>query len=183
MNIPDNFSLESQRLRLRGPQEADIPHIFSASRYEGFTDGMGWEPPEDQSEMLAPFHRAVDAWKAGRGYAFSIDKKDDQQFVGRISIRKTDEAQVWNIGFWTHPEHQGQGYMTEAVRQILDFGFSSLEAIRITAEHALWNKASERVLQKNGFLFVSYIEQGLFKRGKWEPEHRLAIEKKDWQVK
>ena len=61
------------------------------------------------------------------------------------------EEQVWNVGFWTHPDSQSQGIMTEVLSGILKFGFEDLSAVRIEACHVIWNKASEKVLKKNGF--------------------------------
>ncbi|MCB0629542.1 MAG: GNAT family N-acetyltransferase [Saprospiraceae bacterium] len=178
--FPTSFTLETGRLRLRLPSESDIPKVFSATRYQGFNDGMLWDPPEHPNEIAASLKRNLRAWENGEAFGFSIDEKMTAQFVGRISIRPTDQPGRWNIGFWTHPEHQGHGYMTEAVGAVLEFGFSQLEAREIEACHALWNKASERVLQKNGFQFDRYIEQGFQKKGEWVAENLLVIDKAHW---
>lgn len=180
MTIPKSFIIESPNLNLRIPSEADIPTIYSATRYEGFNDGMLWEPPKNMEvlkERLAINHRA---WEEGVAFSFSIDLKASNEFVGRISIRKTQVEDVWNIGFWTHPEHQGKGVMTEAVAAVLDFGFTTLSAIQIEAAHAVWNKASERVLQKNGMKFVRHIDKAFMKKGKWIAENLLAINRAGW---
>lgn len=88
---------------------------------------------------------------------------------------------IWNIGFWTHPESQRQGIMTESVHAILRFGFEELLATRIEACHAIWNKASEKVLERNGMKFVRYIPQGFKKKGQWIDENLLAINKEEWE--
>lgn len=181
MPLATTFTLETERLRLRIPSKADIPHIFAASRVKGFNDGMGWEPPETIEEMNAPLERSLESWKNGNGFSFTIGEKSTGDFLGRISIRKTKEKAIWNIGFFTHPTHQGKGIMSEAVAAILSFGFTKLKASRIEADYALWNKASEKVLQKNGLQFVEFIEKGLFKKGKWVAENKVAIDKMDWQ--
>ena len=177
-----SFSIETTNLRLRIPSEADIPYIFSATRYKGFNDGMAWEAPKSATELFAPLQRNLEKWKVGNSIAFTIEQKDTRDFLGRISIRKTKEKNVWNIGFFTHPKHQGKGIMTEAVKEILHFGFTTLKAIRIEAEYAHWNKASEKVLHNNGFQFIRFIEKGLLKNGEWVAENAVAIEYKDWKV-
>lgn len=182
MNLPLSFTIETVNLKLRIPSKADIPSIFAATRKEGFNDGMAWEAPADESELIAPLHSTLKKWKEGNGIAFTIEHKESGAFLGRISIRKTKAATVWNIGFFTHPTHQGKGVMTEAVAAILRFGFTKLAAIRIEAEYAIWNKASEKVLQKNGMTFVKYIEKGLLKKGKWVAENRVAIDDEKWLV-
>jgi len=175
--IPLESTIDTARLRLQRPTQEDIPHVFSATRYPNFNDGMPWEPPVSLDELQAPLERSRLAWESGKGYAFTLKRKEDAAFIGRISIRKTDEVDIWNIGFWTHPSQQKQGYMTEAVAAILDFGFQQLGAIRIEAEYATWNKASEAVLLRNGLTFVKFIEQGFQKNDEWVPENRYAIDR------
>ena len=69
--------------------------------------------------------------------------------------------------------------MSEALKAIIDFGFIRLEADEIEACHALWNKASEKVLQRNGMTFLEYIEKGFQKNGAWVPENLLEIRRAD----
>lgn len=115
----------------------------------------------------------------GKGTA-TIESIENAEFLGRITIRKTDELGVWDIGFWMHPEHQGNGYMSEAVQLIIDFGFTQLKANTIQACYALWNKASESVLHSNGFEFVKYLPEGFFKNGKWVEENLVELPAKKW---
>lgn len=179
MKITPDFILTTNRLLLRQPTAADIPHVFSASRFPGFTDGMLWEPPEQLEELLAPLQNNIKDWEKGKGYTFTIETPEDSTFLGRISIRITNEPNRWNVGFWTHPEQQGTGVMTEALGAVLDFGFQQLQAQVIEACHATWNKASEKVLLRNGMQFVRYIEKGYQKKGVWVPEHLLEIRAED----
>jgi ribosomal-protein-alanine N-acetyltransferase len=179
--IPKSHTIETARLQLRFPSLDDIPVIFSATRYKGFNDGMLWEPPEKPEDLIAPHEGNIKDWENGEGYHFSILKKSDKALVGRISIRKETEANTWNIGFWTHPEHQKQGYMSEAAKAIIRLGFEDLGAEKINACHALWNKASERVLKKTGMKFLKYLEKGFIKNGVWMEENVLEIKKEDWK--
>ncbi|MEM7658420.1 MAG: GNAT family protein [Bacteroidota bacterium] len=178
--FPFSLILSTPRFHLRIPSESDFPRIFSATRHPGFNDGMLWEPPESMAELEAPLRRSHAAWEAGRKYDFSIVPTGEDVLLGRISIRKMEGPGVWDIGFWTHPEAQGQGVMSECVAEVLRFGFEQLAATRIEACHAVWNKASERVLHKNGFQFVRHLPQGFQKRGEWVEENELAIERADW---
>jgi ribosomal-protein-alanine N-acetyltransferase len=180
--IAPDYQLKSPVICLRQPSEADVPHVFSATRFPGFNDGMLWEPPEHRDEILAVLPRTLKAWAEGRGFAFSIYAIEDDAFLGRISIRAIPDSLVWNVGFWTHPLQQGKGIMTQALALILEFGFQTLKAQRIEAEYATWNIASERVLQKNGFHFIKHIPQGFQKDGKWVAENAMALLLADWML-
>lgn len=180
MQVPLSTTLVSERLILRAPSFKDIPHIFEASHVPGFTDGMPWEASAQETEYIAPMERALAAWKTGRGYSFTITHKSDGAFLGRISIRETELDLVWNIGFWTHPKHQGQGFMTEAIGLILTFGFTKFQAESIEADYATWNLASEKVLHKSGFKFVRHIPEGFQKHGHWVEENSVRIMRNEW---
>jgi [ribosomal protein S5]-alanine N-acetyltransferase len=62
----------------------------------------------------------------------------------------------------------------------LEFGFKQLGATRIEASHALWNIASQRVLEKIGMKFIEYIPQGFQKQGQWIEENKMGITKEEW---
>ena len=178
--IPTSHQLKTPRFLLRIPNETDIPFVFSATRFEGFNDGMVWSPPEKIEDLHQPLHNSIKAWEIGIEYSFTIVEKEADKPVGKISIRKTDQENRWNVGFWTHPESQKQGVMTEALKGILDFGFEELSATEIEACHALWNKASEKVLLRNGMIFERYLEQGFKKNGEWVEENLLVIDREKW---
>jgi [ribosomal protein S5]-alanine N-acetyltransferase len=181
MIIPKSHIIETNRLLLKIASLDDIPFVYSATHYKGFNDGMLWDKPESPEELIKPHEDLIKAWEEDLSYSFSIIKKSDQLLTGRISIRKTSEGNTWNIGFWTHPQHQNQGYMSEATSAIIKFGFSTLGAEKIIACHALWNKASEKVLKKNGMVFLEYLEKGFQKNGEWVEENLLEIKKADWK--
>ena len=182
MKFPKTYILETSRCRLRFISKEDIPYIFSASRYKGFTDGMLWEPPEKEEELIELYESNVKAWEADRAYCFTIENSNTEEFLGRVSIRK-EEENTWNLSFWTHPEHQGLGYMTEAVEEIVEFGFNKLDAFKIVACHAVWNVGSERVLKKTGMTFIRHIPEGYKKKGEWVEENLLGLSFDSWKKK
>lgn len=177
--ISKSYQIETEHFYLRIPNQEDIPLVLSATQFEGFNDGMQWEAPEDQTELVNALDRNIKAWENGHGFSFTIVRKGTTNLLGRISIRQTEKEDNWNIGFWTHPEVQRNGIMTEVLAAVLKFGFEELSAIRIEAYHAKWNIASEKVLKKNGMRFVRYIEKGFQKKGQWIEEHLLAIDKEN----
>ena len=179
--LPLTYTIETPRCRLRAPAAADLPHIFEATRYPGFNEGMLWDPPDTPDELHEPFRRSLAAWQAAEAFSFSIDLRASGTFVGRISIRPTDEPHRWNIGFWLHPQHQGNGYMREAAAAILRFGFEMLGAEAIEACYATWNTPSERVLKAIGMTFETHLPHGFKKRGAWVAEHLMAISRQSWQ--
>jgi [ribosomal protein S5]-alanine N-acetyltransferase len=178
--IPLDFTINTPRCRLRCPSAADIPDIFLATRFAGFNDGMQWEPPDSIDELDEPFRDNLADWAVGTTYCFTIADPTTDRLIGRIGIRKTKQANIWNLGFWTHPKYQSQGYMTEAAIAVIKFGFEDLGAARIEASYALWNKASQRTLEKVGLRIVRYIPHAFQKKGRWIEANKMEITKQEW---
>ena len=158
------------RCRLRCPDESDIPHIWSASQTPNFNDGLRWEPPSNIAEMKGPFRRALQSWASGSEYSWTIESRENHDFIGWISIRRESEDGEWSIGFWVHPTQQGQGFATECASSVLEFGFSRLRAKVITSAHATWNTASGRVLRRIGMKYVRTNPRAFKKNQQWVEE-------------
>lgn len=163
-------------------QKEDIPFIFSASRYQGFNDGLLWDAPEDEAELINTYKdKVVMAWQERHSYSFAICNKSNNELLGSINIKR-DIDNIWTIGFWLHPKQQGKGYMTESVKGILELGFTILGASRIDGYYAIWNTKSQRVLERVGMQFLEYIPQGFIKKGQWVEQNRLGITKQQWSA-
>jgi [ribosomal protein S5]-alanine N-acetyltransferase len=180
--VPQDFTITTARCLLRYPSVADIEHIFAATRFVGFNDGMLWEPPASLADLEQPLQNNFKGWAAGLNFTFTITDRATQDFLGRVSIRRMAATDImWNIGFFTHPQYQGQGYMTEAVQAIVRFGFETLDADRIEAAHATWNIGSQKVLEKAGLKFVKSRLQGFQKKGQWVADNIMSITQADWK--
>jgi len=173
--------LQTNRLFLRKRTLDDNAFIFEATRYEGFNEGMPWNAPETIKEMEDRYYKSLTDWINGTSFTFTIVEINQNHRVGMISIRKSENANVWNIGYWTHPKKQNMGYMSEAIIEVLNFGFTRLNAISIEAQYALWNIQSEKILIKSGMKKVEYIEKGFIKNDKWIEENRMEITNEEWK--
>lgn len=178
--ISRDLTIDTARCRLRCPSVDDIQHILSATTFAGFNDGMQWEPPETIDELDRALRESLIAWDEGKIFTFTIADPVLDRLLGRIGICKTDRLNLWNLSFWTHPEHQGKGYMTESVLAILEFGFSQLDATQIQASYALWNKSSQRVLEKVGMKSIAYIPHAFQKKGRWVEANKTSITQQQW---
>src|SRR5262245_16864992 len=138
------LTLDTPRCTLRIVSEDDVSLVWSVSRFPGFTDGMLWNPPVDQQELIEVNRRNLEAWRAGRAFTFTVVLKATQLPVGRIGIHVEAQEDVWTIGFWITPEHWGQGLAAEAAKAVIEFGFSRLDAkvMRVRTQRGM-RKANE----------------------------------------
>ena len=69
------------------------------------------------------------------------------------------------LGYWLAEPYWGQGIMTKAIIQMLNYAFSKLEINRIFARPFGTNIASQRVLEKAGFVLEARFDKTLIKNG------------------
>lgn len=81
-----------------------------------------------------------------------IDRAKNQMVADLCFVGEPDASGQIEIGFGTYDQHQGQGYMSEAVGGIIEWAKAQPEVKCIYAETAEDNFASMSVLQKNGFV-------------------------------
>jgi ribosomal-protein-alanine N-acetyltransferase len=106
---------------------------------------------------------------------FAIDVAE--QAVGSIGLHPQSDIQRKNaeLGYWLAQPFWGQGIITQAVRQMVDYGFQTFDITRIFARPFGTNRASQRVLEKAGFLLEARFTQTLFKNGEFLDEWVYAI--------
>ena len=94
----------------------------------------------------------------------------DGKIVGNITVEQKSDVYCKDgeIGYLLLTEYWSKGIMTEAVCQICDVAFSELDIVRITGLVYAPNVASQRVLEKNGF-----VREGL-QRTKGAGKERLC---------
>lgn len=101
----------------------------------------------------------------------------DGAFAGSVALtRGTDVAcRSAELGYWFGRPFWGKGIATEAVRQMCAFGFGEWDIVRIFAEPFSCNRASCRVLEKNGFQHEGTKRLSVCKRGKLLDSEMYAL--------
>lgn len=110
-------------------------------------------------------------------YSFGIFLKETNGLIGGISLSEILRGPLQScfIGYDLDKPHNGKGYMTEAVRLLVDFGFKELKLHRIEAGVMPHNLGSIRVLEKAGFQKEGIARKNVEINGKWEDHQVLAI--------
>ncbi|WP_338779833.1 GNAT family protein [Metabacillus sp. FJAT-52054] len=119
------------------------------------------------------------------GYSFGIYLHQSKKLIGQIGFFKVERgpAQKAMIGYSLDQDHNGKGYMTEAVQLIVDFGFNELNLHRIEAEVMPHNKGSIRILEKSGFHKEGISKKNVMINGNWEDHQVLAIINESYRAK
>ncbi|MEQ1798861.1 MAG: GNAT family protein [Lacibacter sp.] len=99
------------------------------------------------------------------------------QAVGGIGIHPQSDIMKKNaeLGYWLGEDYWGNGIITKAIIQMIDFGFKTYDITRIYARPFGTNLASQRVLEKAGFKLEARIEKNVYKNGEILDELIYAV--------
>ncbi|HEX4010105.1 MAG TPA: GNAT family protein [Solirubrobacteraceae bacterium] len=94
----------------------------------------------------------------------------DGQVVGRATLSNMVRGPFLscNLGYWVDAAHNGRGIASAAVRQIVDMAFTELDLHRVEAGTLPHNVASQRVLERNGFIRFGVAPDYLRIAGRWQ---------------
>lgn len=89
----------------------------------------------------------------------------DGEAVGGIGLILNGDVYIKSaeIGYWVGENYWGKGIASEAVRQMTEYTFYYFDIIRLYAEVFENNKASMRVLEKNGYYLEGVRRKAVFK--------------------
>lgn len=91
----------------------------------------------------------------------------DGEAVGAIGISPKGDYQYRcaELGYWVSEDYWNQGVASKAVELMCDRAYKELGIIRIYAECFETNSASQRVLEKSGFVCETKLNKGVYKNG------------------
>jgi RimJ/RimL family protein N-acetyltransferase len=176
------MELRTPRLVLRELAESDAA---AANVYESDPQVVRYQShaPRTLDQSLA-YIRRVHAETAASTprRLFDLAVTREGTLVGRIGLHITDpdsgQAALWYI---LHPAHWGHGYIPEAARALLSFGFGELGLHRVMVDTDPRNLASIRVAQKLGMRKEAHLVENVFLKGEWCDSLIFAILKREWR--
>jgi ribosomal-protein-alanine N-acetyltransferase len=170
--------LETARLKLRPYSEADIAALvplIGAREVAATTLRIAHPYTEEDARAFITLARERDKiWLA-------ITLRADGRQIGGIGLRVHEEHQHAELGYWLGHPYWGQGYATEAAREMLRYGFQDLGLHRIFASHFGHNPASGRVLRKLGMRNEGCQKEHLRKWDRFVDSELYAILRQEWE--
>ncbi|MEI7028355.1 GNAT family N-acetyltransferase [Paenibacillus sp. y28] len=162
-------ALETPRLRLRKLTTADAQAMFQYCSDPAVTRFTTWYPHPSQDVTEAFIRAAIRMYEEGQAAPWGIEDKAAGSLIGTCGFVNwsTQHAKA-ELGYALSQAYWRQGYMTEAVRALMSYGFEIMQLVRIEARCHVDNRASANVLEKNGMQLEGIMRKHLFAKGRFE---------------
>jgi [ribosomal protein S5]-alanine N-acetyltransferase len=99
---------------------------------------------------------------------FAIDLIENGNLVGVISLQKIDKVnKSCQIGYWIAKKYCNMGIATESINLVINYAFRVLRLHKVYANVLATNRASIRVLEKNGLKREGTLRDSIYKYDKF----------------
>jgi RimJ/RimL family protein N-acetyltransferase len=152
--------LTTPRLRLRWLTLDDAEGLLAIFSDPEVTRYWSTEPWTSTDQARESIEQTLASYVDGSGLRFAIELLDQPGIVGTVSLHKfVDSSRRCEIGYALARQHWARGYVGEALRAALDYGFRELDLNRVEADIDPNNIASGRVLERLGFRKEGYMPE------------------------
>lgn len=150
--------LTTDRLTLRPWKESDLKDLYEYASVDGVGQMAGWNPHrniEESKEILSQFINGK--------CVFALEYQG--KAIGSLGVHQYKEAQYpefaemtgLEIGYVLSKSYWGQGLMPEAVSAVIAWLFEEEKLDFILCGHFVWNRRSQRVIEKCGFRYIKTV--------------------------
>jgi RimJ/RimL family protein N-acetyltransferase len=170
---------------LRSYTEADFEMLFMT---RSDPDSVRWEyfEPQTEEEVRATLTRRIadtSILAQGDAIALAAVLRTTGEPIGDLVLRLVSaEHALGEIGYAVHRAHVGQGYATEAARELLPIAFDGVGMHRVIGRLEARNDASARLLEKLGMRREAHLIENEWVKGEWQSELVYAILADEWRA-
>ena len=168
--------LHTERLTLRRMKPDDCADMFDYARRDDVTEYLLWEPHPNKAHTKKYLEYIKTRYGEGEFYDWALELDSEQKMIGTCGFSSFDFANnSAEVGYVINPVYHGCGYATEALIEVMAFGFMELNLHRIEARYMEGNDASRRVMDKCGMKYEGCARSSMFVKGKYRSIHTCAI--------
>lgn len=172
---------------LRALNTTDIPRLVAASQDPELTLTTDGDSPPVSDVQAAAFWQDILASPTPDLRYFGIEPRTGQpgagELAGACSLQHIDtrnrhaELSI----FMVSPELRGLGYGTEAVRQLVRYGFDVMRLDKIYLGVYDFNEAGIRSYERVGFRYEGRFRHMLHYQGHYRDEWRMRLFRAEWK--
>ncbi len=173
--------IRGERVYLRSTERSDVPTFV-----RWFNDGetlayIGMRAPMSEAGEEQWFTEMT-AREGKDAYHFVMCRLEDDKPIGTIGLFNIDHLNgSAGIGITIgEKELWGQGYGTDAMNALLDFGFGQLRLERMWLEVHDFNERGRRSYEKSGFVLEGVERHAIYKMGRFIDVLLMSILRDEW---
>ena len=175
----EKIIIPTSRLMIRQVSTKDEKYIFHAASCPQI-NLMHSNEFNDIVKVRNYIEVLTQEYMKGKYRSLAVAEKMSDRLIGMITLDVDSFFPRAEISYWIDKSYRNKGYATEAVKAVIEYGFSILGLNRIQAMHFTNNPASGCVLEKAGMLFEGTLRQYVGMQGVFFDCRLYSILKSDF---
>ena len=175
--------IKTRRLTLRKMMPEDAAFYLELFSDPDVVELTSFEAPkgiEGATQELLEY--CVQPFEENKGIRWGIEHNDVPGLIGTIGYHHwVKEAFRASVGYDLKASSRRQGLMTEALSEVLRFGFMEMRLNKVEAHVNPRNKASIRLLQKLGFIQEGIMRCDTFFHGRFVDKICFGLLATEWR--
>lgn len=175
------IELHTERLVLRPfrvGDEADLYDIYSDAEVARYLPRGPWSDIASARERIA---RDIAFMASGDSVRLAIMRKGDNKVIGDCCLFNfMHQCKRAELGYSQLRSEWGQGFVGEALRAFVGYGFDDLDLMRLEADIDPRNIASARSLERLGFLKEGHLRDRWIVEGEVSDSGLYGLLRRDW---
>lgn len=176
-------TLTSDRLTMRKFCIEDAEALYNLAKEKEVADTCLLPHPYTP-DMASAWINSQKELLSEKGYYIWAVLNENSDLIGTIGLHPEPiNKSVAEIGYWFGKAFWGKGYATEAIEQVLRFGFKIPRFHKIYAKCFTRNIASYKALEKNGLVREGMLKSHIFHLDTYEDIYIYSLLKEDYKQK
>ncbi len=159
----------------------DAEDLFEYSRDPEVARHVLWDAHRSISESRAYIRYSLRKYRQGDPASWCIELAEERKVIGTIGFMWYQrENNATEVGYSLSRAYWNRGIMTEALAEVIRYGFCEARLHRIEAQHEVENPASGAVMRKCGMHKEGTLRGRLYNKGRYVDVDLYAILREEY---
>src|SRR4030095_1078152 len=175
-------TIPARRVQLRWLTDKDVPALFTIFSDPDITRYWGHSGLAEVSAATALLEAIHEKFAQKQLFQWGVALCDSDTLIGTCTLASLNpENRRAELGFALARAFWGHGYINEALRALLQFGFFEMRLHRLSADTDPRNERSIRNLERLGFRREGYLREHYLVNGETQDSILYGLLRSEWQ--
>ena len=175
--MPGPVYLSGERVELRVTEREDVEFLQRARSDPDLRTPLTFVEPQTREQVEEFYESTISADNGDAN--FLVCRSGENDPIGEANLFRTEHDHA-EIAYWLVPEARGEGYATEAVSLLLDYGFETRGLHRAYARAVDFNDGSRALLERLGFAEEGRLREHEFLDGEYRDVVFYGLLRGEW---
>lgn len=174
--------IETKNLILRKFEYSDnddmLKHWISDPKIQSMYGEPTYTTKDEVNKLL---NKYITSYEKDDYYRWAIILKETNECIGQLAYFLVDNKNHFaEIEYCIGSNFQRKGYVTEATKSVIEYGFNSINLHKIQISHKSINTPSKKVIEKCGFIYEGTLRHYFYEDGQYVDRLYYSILRTDF---